>query len=80
MSVVGFETAIEEGVENAVKHNDSPSPTVRIRVERRDGEWIEIEIEDDGPGIPEHETHVLERGETSLKHADRLGIWLMYWS
>ncbi|MGQ3328143.1 PAS domain-containing protein [Halorubrum sp. FL23] len=79
VSVVGLQTAIEEAVENAVKHNDGPNPTVWIRVERRDEEWIEIEIEDDGPGIPEHETHVLDRGETSLKHADRLGIWLMYW-
>ena len=79
VSVLGLLTAIEEGVENAVKHNDAPSPTVHIRVERRDEEWIDIEIEDDGPGIPEHETNVLERGETSLKHADRLGIWLMYW-
>ncbi len=79
MSVLGLQTAIEEAVENAVKHNHAPNPTVWIRVENGDEEWIEIEIEDDGPGIPEHETHVLERGETSLKHADRLGIWLMYW-
>ncbi|WP_200530652.1 PAS domain-containing protein [Halorubrum sp. LN27] len=79
VSVVGLQTAIEEGVENAVKHNDAPEPTVWIRAERGAEGWIEIEIEDDGPGIPEHETHVLERGETSLKHADRLGIWLMYW-
>ncbi|EMA64800.1 PAS domain-containing protein [Halorubrum kocurii] len=79
VSVVGIQTAIDEAVENAVKHNDAPSPRVWIRVERGDEEWIEIEIEDDGPGIPEHETHVLDRGETSLKHADRLGIWLMYW-
>ncbi|ELZ42840.1 histidine kinase [Halorubrum saccharovorum DSM 1137] len=79
VSVLGLQTAIEEGVENAVKHNDDPEPTVWIRAERGDEGWIEIEIEDDGPGIPEHETHVLERGETSLKHADRLGIWLMYW-
>ena len=79
VSVLGLQTAIEEGVENAAKHNDAPEPTVWIRVERGEGDWIEIEIEDDGPGVPEHETHVLERGETSLKHADRLGIWLMYW-
>ena len=39
---------------------------------------VEIETEDDGPGIPERETTVLNRGETSLKHADGLGIWLMY--
>ncbi|GAB7008739.1 PAS domain-containing protein [Halorubrum trueperi] len=77
--VVGLVTAVEEAVENAVKHNEDPDPTVKIRVERRGSDWIEIEIEDDGPGIPDHETRVLEHGETSLTHADRLGIWLMYW-
>lgn len=79
VGAVGFVTAIEEGIENAVKHNDGPNPTVEIRVEKPSAKWIEIEIEDDGPGIPEHEMHVLDRGETSLTHADRLGIWLMYW-
>ena len=79
VDAIGLLTAIEEGMENAIKHNDGPDPTVEIRVERPSADWIEIEIEDDGPGIPEHETHVLDRGETSLNHADRLGIWLMYW-
>ena len=79
VTVVGLFTAIEEGAENAVKHNDSASPWVEIRVERLPREWIRVEIEDDGPGIPAHETQVLEQGETSLTHADRLGIWLMYW-
>ena len=40
---------------------------------------VEIEIEDDGPGVSEHETTVLDRGETSLECADRLGRRLMYW-
>nr|WP_223174166.1 PAS domain-containing protein [Halorubrum aquaticum] len=79
VAVVGLSTAIEEGIENAIKHNDDPNPSVEIRVERPDPGWIVIEIEDDGPGIPDHETRVLRSGETSLKHADRLGIWLMYW-
>ena len=79
VDAIGLLTAVEEGIENAVKHNDGPNPTVEIRVERPSADWIEIEIEDDGPGIPEHETYVLDRGETSLNHADRLGIWLMYW-
>jgi PAS domain S-box-containing protein len=79
VAVNGLETAIEEGVKNAVKHNDGPHPSVAIRVERPAPDWVAIEIEDDGPGIPDHETRVLEHGETSLTHADRLGIWLMYW-
>ena len=79
VNVVGVETAIEEGIENAVKHNDAPTPRVEVRVRRPSEGWVRIEIEDDGPGIPDRETEVLSEGETSLNHADRLGIWLMYW-
>jgi len=79
VTVVGLTVAVEEAVENAVKHNDATKPTVHVRVERRSDGWIAVEITDDGPGIPDHEMQVLEVGETSLTHADRLGIWLMYW-
>jgi PAS domain S-box-containing protein len=79
VAVVGLPVAVAEAVENAVKHNDDPSPSVEVRVERCPPGWIAIEVDDDGPGIPDHETKVLEAGETSLTHADRLGIWLMYW-
>jgi len=51
-TVVGLPTAIEEGVENAIKHNDSPNPAVDVRVERRSPEWLAVEITDNGPGIP----------------------------
>ena len=78
-TAVGLPVAVSEAAENAVKHNDAATPSVEVRVERRPEEWIAIEVEDDGPGIPDHETQVLEAGETSLTHADRLGIWLMYW-
>ncbi|QAU13906.1 PAS domain-containing protein [Halorubrum sp. BOL3-1] len=79
VTVVGLEVAVTEAVENAVKHNQAAHPSVHLRVERRPPEWIAIEVEDDGPGIPDHETQVLESGETPLTHADRLGMWLMYW-
>ena len=79
VNVVGVVTAIEEGIENAIKHNDTPAPRVEVRISRPSEGWVRIEIEDDGPGIPDRETEVLSGGETSLNHADRLGIWLMYW-
>jgi PAS domain S-box-containing protein len=79
VDVPGLMAAIEEAVENAVKHNDSPEPMVEIRVRSRSDEWIDVEIEDNGPGIPDQELEVLRQGETSLNHADRLGLWFMYW-
>ena len=79
VSVGGLTTALEEAVENAVEHNPSPTPSVDIRVERRGGEWVDIEVADDGPGIPTREVDVLEGGETPLNHADRLGLWQIYW-
>ncbi|GAA0550902.1 PAS domain-containing protein [Halorubrum ejinorense] len=79
VTVVGLTVAVEEAVENAVKHNDATNPSVHVRVERHPDGWVVAEVTDDGPGIPDHEMQVLEVGETSLTHADRLGIWLMYW-
>ena len=79
VTVVGLTVAVEEAVENAVKHNDAATPSVHIRVERHPDGWVVVEVTDDGPGIPDHEMQVLEAGETSLTHADRLGIWLIYW-
>ncbi|MFB6360701.1 MAG: PAS domain-containing protein [Halobacteriales archaeon] len=79
VSVHGLITAIDEAVENAVVHNDADQPFVKLEVSRRGEHWIDIEIEDNGPGMPEHEIEVLEAGETALDHADRLGLWLIYW-
>jgi PAS domain S-box-containing protein len=79
VAVTGLMTAVEEAVENAVTHNDTATPSVAVRVRRRPDGWLDIEIEDDGPGIPEEQVSVLGRGETPLHHADRLGLWLIYW-
>ncbi|PSP46662.1 PAS domain-containing sensor histidine kinase [Halobacteriales archaeon QH_6_66_25] len=74
-----FMAAIEEAVENAIKHNDTPEPVVEIRIAGQSADWISVGIEDNGPGIPEQELDVLETGETPLNHADRLGLWFIYW-
>jgi len=79
VDVPGLIAAIEEAVENAVKHNDSTDPTVEIRVKGCFDDWIDVVIEDNGPGIPDHELEVHSTGETPLNHAERLGLWFIYW-
>jgi PAS domain S-box-containing protein len=79
VGVTGLMAAIEEAVENAIKHAESPSPSVEVRIANRPDGWIDIEVEDEGPGIPDEELEVLEGGETPLNHAERLGLWLIYW-
>jgi len=79
IAVPGFMDAIEEALENAVKHNDTDDPRVELRVEHRSEDWIAVEIEDNGPGIPDKELDVLREGESPLNHADRLGLWFIYW-
>ncbi|RLM57362.1 PAS domain S-box protein [Halobellus sp. Atlit-31R] len=71
--------AVRELVENAVKHADSPAPQVAIDVADA-GEWIELTVVDDGPGIDEMEAAVISSGnETALQHGSGLGLWLVNW-
>ncbi len=79
VAVAGLLAAIEEAVENAAKHNDNDDPAVTVRLRKPDDEWVAIDVEDNGPLIPERESAVLKEGETPLSHGDRLGIWLIYW-
>lgn len=73
-----FDRAIEELIENAVKHSgDNPSVTVAIEIVPN---GIEIQIKDNGPGLPDTEAEVLNAGvETPLAHGSGLGLWLVYW-
>ena len=75
-----FDRAIEELIENAVKHSsDESTPRVRVAIETVSN-GIEIEISDNGPGLPEQEAAVLTSGEeTQLTHGSGLGLWLAYW-
>lgn len=75
-----IESAIGNVVENAVEHNDRETPRVEVSVSRTEDDRVEVRIADDGPGIPESEVAVLERGyETPLEHASGLGLWLVNW-
>lgn len=81
--------ALENLVENAVVHNtDTPTVRVTARTEtpihastRGAGRNVVITVEDDGPGIPEHEQAVIFDGAniTQLKHGSGLGLWVVRW-
>lgn len=73
-------TALRNLLENAVEHNDSAEPSVRLTT-GVDGETAYLVVADDGPGIPAEEQEVLRREtETPLKHSQGLGLWLASWS
>ena len=74
-----IETAIEEAIRNAIEHANT-TPAICVRAEGTDEGTVELQIEDDGPGIPDHERRVLEGGtESKLQHGSGIGLWLMKW-
>jgi PAS domain S-box-containing protein len=80
-----LELAVRELLDNAVVHNDRPEPEVAVTTrpssEKQSEEWIDIEIVDNGPGIPDQELETIEQGEeTPLQHGTGLGLWIVYWT
>jgi signal transduction histidine kinase len=66
-------------VENAVVHNDAPTPVVTVGARVVDG-GIRVSVSDNGPGIPAHEREVIEAGEEdALEHGSGLGLWAVKW-
>jgi signal transduction histidine kinase len=78
-----LELAVEHVVENALVHTgEAPSVTVTVERDEMDrGDWYEIRVADDGPGIPEQERVVVDETEdiTPLKHGSSLGLWAVTW-
>lgn len=78
-----IESALNNVVENAIEHNNKPTPEVTISCEtvlRNKTEYVKVRIADNGPGIPQDEINVLENGyETDLNHLSGLGLWLVNW-
>jgi PAS domain S-box-containing protein len=80
-----LELVLRELLDNAVVHNNKSDPEVTVTVrpskQRRFEDWIDIEIIDNGPGIPEHELETIKQGEeTPLQHGTGLGLWIVYWT
>jgi signal transduction histidine kinase len=75
-----IDSVFDNVIQNAIEHNDSDTPLVSVTVTTDDPHFVTVEISDDGPGLPERERQVLERGtETQLKHSLGLGLALVNW-
>lgn len=77
-----LQTALDNIVENAILHTESDTPTVEIWVANAPEEnWIDIHVEDNGPGIPEQERQLImgETEITQLQHGSGLGLWVARW-
>ncbi|MFB6266478.1 MAG: MASE3 domain-containing protein [Halodesulfurarchaeum sp.] len=76
--VSAFPAAIVELLDNGIRHDSSPAPSVRLTASRQNG-TVDIRITDHGPGIPAAERDVLlEDGEIGpLFHGSGLGLWLV---
>jgi len=76
-----FELAVSNLVENGLVHGGE-DPRVAVEFEGVDPERTAIfTVRDDGPGLPDHELAVLERGEeTPLEHGSGLGLWIASWA
>lgn len=75
--------AVEELVANAIKHNESESPTVTIEVSEESGQshMGKITVADNGPGIPDSQLRALEKGkEDQLLHVNGIGLWFVKWT
>lgn len=77
-----LQVALDNVLENAILHNDSEEPSVRVRAgaNETDG-WIEITVSDDGPGIPERDVELVlgDTEITQLQHGTGIGLWITRW-
>ncbi|MDS0242120.1 MULTISPECIES: histidine kinase N-terminal 7TM domain-containing protein [unclassified Haloferax] len=74
-----LEPIVRELVENGVQHNGSSTPVVSVAASW-EGDALVIRIEDNGPGINASELAAINaHGETQLRHASGLGLWLVKW-
>jgi len=74
-------TAVANLIENALEHNNRPTPEVDIVAGySQESGQIELTVSDNGSGIPEAERRVITAGiETPLEHISGLGLWLVKW-
>lgn len=75
-----IERAIEELVDNAIRHTTQDTPEIEVTIENLPGA-VEIHVADNGPGIPAQEREILmgEEEISPVYHGTGLGLWLVNW-
>jgi len=68
-------------LDNAIRHNDSPKPRATVAARSPDPSVVELEVVDNGPGIPTAEQRIITDDSeiTPLNHGSGLGLWLVKW-
>lgn len=75
-------SAVNSLVENAIEHNPTEEPFVRVSIRPLDPGWAAIRVDDDGPRIPADERDILtgDLEATQTQHGSGLGLWLAKWT
>ena len=71
-------TALDMLLDNAVEHNDKPTPEVVVEVVDRQTDVV-LRVDDNGPGIdPEHRDMIFGRGDVdTVHHGSGIGLFLV---
>jgi len=72
--------AVGQLVENAIEHDDSAAPAVRLSL-TDEGDAVRLRVTGGAPGVPADEQAVLagDRPIDQLNHTSGLGLWLVKW-
>ncbi|MFC7057768.1 ATP-binding protein [Halovenus salina] len=76
-----IQNILEETIQNAILYTDREIPEVTVTARPASGQYaVELEIVDNGPGIPENELEPLRKDqETQLLHGSGIGLWITKW-
>lgn len=71
---------INEVLENTTEHGGDELTHVRVSAQEHGDDWVDIVIEDDGPGLPTIEHESLQFGvERDIEHTSGIGLWFAKW-